>query len=81
MAFTTRRRPPCAILLATAVSLLTAGARSAGHAPLAWPIHLHNAHDRVFSGLRFEGRGNGHADSSALIQITGSSHDIVFKTA
>ena len=78
----TRRRsrmlPVVVAAAAAALLMLTPAAANAALKPHG-PLHLDNAHNRVFSGLHFKGRGNGQGDSSGLIQITGRTHDIVFK--
>jgi hypothetical protein len=76
-----RRTRILPVLTAVAALALLMLAPAAAQASLRThgPLHLDNAHDRVFTGLHFEGRGSGWGDDSGLIHITGRSHDIVFK--
>jgi hypothetical protein len=47
--------------------------------PLHAPLVLTDAHDLVFEGLDFEGRGSGYGDVSGIILIQGASHNITFR--
>jgi hypothetical protein len=47
--------------------------------PLHAPLTLRNAHNLVFQGLDFQGTASDQGEASAIIFITGSSHDIVFR--
>jgi hypothetical protein len=67
--------------LAATAFLLLLWAPSPAHAALKHhgALDLHNAHNRVYTGYAFQGRGDGHGDTSGLIRITGSSHDLMFR--
>jgi hypothetical protein len=75
-----RRRGVLPGLIAVAAAALLLLVPAAAQASLRshGPLHLNNVHGRVFTGIHFEGRGNGWGDASGLILITGRSHDIVF---
>jgi hypothetical protein len=61
------------LLLLLLPAVAGAGLRTRG------ALSLHNAHNRVYENVSFQGRGNGYGDSSGVIRISGASHDITFK--
>ena len=72
------RAAPLAAVAATVLLLLLPAVADAGLRKHG-PVSLHNVHNRVYDGYSFEGRGNGWGDSSGVIRISGSSHDLLFK--
>lgn len=68
-------------LAAVAAVLLILVLAPAAHAALRGhgPLTLNGAHNRVYEGYYFKGSGDGRADSSGVIRIGGSTHNITFR--
>ena len=69
---TVRDLGPCTVVSRTARVVVL-------RTPVSGPLNLDGAHDLVYEGIDFRGRGSGWGDASGLIYIQGASHNITFK--